>query len=285
MEYTPALMPNAPFANATGGVVHAWRPAHWFTTQSEIGTDSLTHKSSNGSNGSDGSDGSGSGTAFENGTFVWSKGGGQGSEGFDSNAEWWIENILELCDFPGEFFFNETTRLLYYVDNATDPTDPTDPTGPMDPTDPTDAAPTQEFVATQTQTLFNISGGNVADFATSTKEAPHQHQHQHANSGHGSTPSGVQLVTNIKLRGIELRDTAYTYLEPHGLPSSGDWALQHTAAVSIRDAEGVTIEGCLMTRLDGLGILVNGYSRNVTIENNEFAHLGRAHYALYCTTR
>jgi hypothetical protein len=36
-----------------------------------------------------------------------------------------------------------------------------------------------------------------------------------------------------------------------------------------------------MTRLDGLGILVNGYSRNVRIQFNEFSHLGGSAVALW----
>lgn len=37
--------------------------------------------------------------------------------------------------------------------------------------------------------------------------------------------SGTQSkpITNISVRGMTLRDTAYTYLDPHGAPSAGDW--------------------------------------------------------------
>jgi hypothetical protein len=53
-----------------------------------------------------------------------------------------------------------------------------------------------QFVATNLKVLFNISG---------TMQAP---------------------VTNVSLLGLGVRDSAYTYLDPHGVPSGGDWALQ-----------------------------------------------------------
>ena len=33
--------------------------------------------------------------------------GGQGGEGMTNSGQWWIENILEECDSPNEFFFDE----------------------------------------------------------------------------------------------------------------------------------------------------------------------------------
>ena len=33
--------------------------------------------------------------------------GGQGGEGMTDSGQWWIENILEECDSPNEFFFDE----------------------------------------------------------------------------------------------------------------------------------------------------------------------------------
>ena len=41
--------------------------------------------------------------------------------------------------------------------------------------------------------------------------------------------TGVSMdrpLTNITLRGIGFRDAAWTMLEPHGIPSGGDWALE-----------------------------------------------------------
>ena len=70
------------------------------------------------------------------------------------------------------------------------------------------ATPTGEFVATSLKVLFNISG---------TKQKPAHH---------------------VAITGVTLRDTAYTYFDPHGLPSGGDWALQkHTGAAQRQNCQ------------------------------------------------
>eukprot|EP00666_Eupelagonemidae_sp_cell4sb_P001748 gene1748-501_t len=46
-------------------------------------------------------------------------------------------------------------------------------------------------------------------------------------------------VRNVSLKGLTYRDSAYTYMEPHGVPSGGDWALQRMGAVFVEGAEGV----------------------------------------------
>ena len=63
------------------------------------------------------------------------------------------------------------------------------------------------FVATSLKVLFNISG---------TKQAPAHH---------------------MAITGVTLRDTAYTYFDPHGLPSGGDWGLQKQGAITIVGSE------------------------------------------------
>ena len=74
----------------------------------------------------------------------------------------------------------------------------------------------------------------------------------------GAAPSGVFEATNLKvllnvsgsqaapahhiaIRGLTLRDTSYSYFEPHGLPSGGDWALQKQGAITLVGTESITI--------------------------------------------
>ena len=38
---------------------------------------------------------------------------------------------------------------------------------------------------------------------------------------------------HVAITGVTLRDTEYTYFDPHGLPSGGDWALQPQGAVTV----------------------------------------------------
>ena len=83
----------------------------------------------------------------------------------------WVENVKEECDSPGEFFYDQQTDELYFNFNGSDPTG------------------TEEWVATSTRVLFNISG---------TMKQP---------------------VRAITIHGLTLRDTRLTYLDAHGMPS------------------------------------------------------------------
>ena len=65
------------------------------------------------------------------------------------------------------------------------------------------------------------------------------------------------LPIDVTLSGIGLRDTRATYLDPHAVPSGGDWALQRSAAVVLDGTENVRLENLTMQRCDGNAIAVN----------------------------
>jgi hypothetical protein len=101
-----------------------------------------------------------------------------------------------------------------------------------------------EFVATQHAVLFNISG---------TAADPAHH---------------------IAIRGLVLRDTRYTYMDAHGMPSGGDWALQRSGAVTMTGTVDVLIDHCRFTRVDGNGVFLGGYNRNATVQDSDFEWIG-----------
>lgn len=84
----------------------------------------------------------------------------------------------------------------------------------------------------------------------------------------------TQPVKNITIRGLGFRDGAPTVLEPHGIPSGGDWSLQRTAAVFLEGTEGVALESCRFKYLGGIAYQVSGYNRNASVTDSEFAYLG-----------
>jgi len=88
--------------------------------------------------------------------------------------------------------------------------------------------------------------------------------------------SGTQWdpVQNVSFRGIEFRSTRYTYMDAHGVPSAGDWALERNAAVFLQGTEHVTFDECAFDRLDGNGLMVSGYNRHTTISNSDFTYIG-----------
>ena len=93
----PSELPNAGptgYKNATGAVIHAWRPGHWYTNIFEVGTVSPPPPGGEGS------------------SFMFSRGGTQGGEGVTGDARsegpygspgWYIENVLEELDIVSQF--------------------------------------------------------------------------------------------------------------------------------------------------------------------------------------
>ena len=134
------------WANPEGAIVNAWRPSHWANWMFAV--DSYD---------------------FESRSIGWHKGGYQGARGNNKGAEWYVENVFEELDSPNEYFYNESTHVLYYYHNAT-------------------GAPpaSMHFEAAVNQTLVSLSG---------TQAKP---------------------VKGVQFQGITFRDSAYTYMEPHG---------------------------------------------------------------------
>ena len=62
-------------------------------------------------------------------------------------------------------------------------------------------------------------------------------------------------VKNVTIRGLKLTAARYTYMEPHGVPSGGDWALDRIGSVFLENTEDVTIDSNFFTRLDGNGVV------------------------------
>ena len=75
-------------------------------------------------------------------------------------------------------------------------------------------------------------------------------------------------------RTCRYRAAAYTYMNPHGVPSAGDWALDRIGAVFLEGTEGVTFQSCNFTRLDGNAVMVSGYNRHATVRDSDFSFIG-----------
>jgi hypothetical protein len=91
-----------------------------------------------------------------------------------------IEGVIEELDSEREWWFDASSQILVYKPNATAP-------GTIDPGT---GLPMGDFVGcTGLKVLFNISGSQAAP------------------------------AQDISIQGLILRDTTYTYLDAHGLPS------------------------------------------------------------------
>jgi hypothetical protein len=181
-----------------------------------------------------------------NGTLEFAPGGGtQGSEGWvhpdGVTGAWAAENAIELLDFPNEFFYDAEAEMLYYAPNTTavggGAAAAAEVAAAIPPAD-------DELIGVRGKMLVSVTG------------------------------SQQQPARNISLVNLTLRDTAPTYLDRHDIPSQGDWALVHTAAVVATGTAGFTMQGCLVTRADGQGLLLDGYHRDTAILENEFEWIG-----------
>jgi len=91
-------------------------------------------------------------------------------------------------------------------------------------------------------------------------------------------------VKNMKFKGIKYIAAAHTYMNPHGVPSAGDWALERFGAIFLEGTEGISVESCEIERVDGNGIMLSGYNRNTTIQNSDLAFIGGTAIALWGRT-
>ncbi len=122
-----------------------------------------------------------------------------------------------------EWFYDSTTAQLYYIHNATG----------MPPENLNFEAVTtkgqKKIPSVSTSILlasrFSSTLAKVADaFLFAHNESKRCDSYLRVPSvllNYSGTQSNP--VVNVSVRGMTLRDTAYTYLDPHGAPSGGDW--------------------------------------------------------------
>lgn len=89
-------------------------------------------------------------------------------------------------------------------------------------------------------------------------------------------------VSDVSLRNIKFTATHVTYMDPHGIPSGGDWALERQAAVFAQGTSNFTVSGCAFVRLDsGNALMFSGFNRNSKVLHSDFAFLGGTAIALW----
>lgn len=128
--------------------------------------------------------------------------------------------------------------------------------------------PSEFFYDKSTQNLFFYYNGTGAPPVDATFVVP---QLRTLVNLTGTQWNPVRGVTHS---GITYTAARYTYMDPHGVPSAGDWALDRVGAVFLQGTEMATFDQCVFDRLDGNGVMVSGYNRNATISNSDFSFIG-----------
>ena len=91
-------------------------------------------------------------------------------------------------------------------------------------------------------------------------------------------------VRNVTLANLTLTDTPPTFMQPHGVPSAGDWALQASGVVRAEGSEHLQLDGLNLTRVDGNGVMLLGYHRFARITNCTFMWIGGTAMAAWGAT-
>lgn len=96
--------------------------------------------------------------------------------------------------------------------------------------------------------------------------------------------SAEKPIRDITVTGIGFRDARATYMDPHAVPSGGDWALQRSAAIFLDHTESVTVANSTMDRCDGNAIMVSGKNLRTRITSNEIRWTGDSAIAAWGRT-
>eukprot|EP00117_Sycon_ciliatum_P039525 scpid48718/ scgid29201/ len=129
-------------------------------------------------------------------------------------------------------------------------------------------SPNEWFYDAKTAKMYFWYNGTGMPPASTVYEIPHIKVLINATGTQKAAVKGIQF------KGINFRDTAYTYLDPHGVPSGGDWALERMACIVLEGTEMALVNGSKFERIDGNGLILNGYNRNATFSWNDFSWLG-----------
>jgi len=181
------VLPNAPYADTSEMIMNVWRPKRWSNWMFEV--ESYDSSSNN---------------------FTFGAGGNQGARGNDEGGDFFIENVFEEFDFPGEFFFNSTTGDLFLYHNSTE--------FPENLT----------VVVPQLMNLVNITGSqwdpvrNVTLEGLTFKSTRYTYMMPHAVPSAGDW--ALDRIAAVFLQGTEnvvVQNSAFDRLDGNGLMISG----------------------------------------------------------------
>lgn len=81
-------------------------------------------------------------------------------------------------------------------------------------------------------------------------------------------------MKGFRVLGLGFRDAAHTMLEPHGVPSAGDWALERLGALLLEGVEDASVEKVKMWKIGGNGVMLSKYAMRSRVVDSEFVWMG-----------
>ena len=88
--------------------------------------------------------------------------------------------------------------------------------------------------------------------------------------------SATQPAVGITVSNLRIRHTTTDVLAPYEAPGGGDQSAHRGGAVFIENASAVAVTGCHFERVDGSGVFVSRWARDVRIASSEFSFTGSA---------
>eukprot|EP01063_Lacrimia_lanifica_P022202 TRINITY_DN29866_c0_g1_i1.p1 TRINITY_DN29866_c0_g1~~TRINITY_DN29866_c0_g1_i1.p1 ORF type:complete len:828 (+),score=233.01 TRINITY_DN29866_c0_g1_i1:46-2529(+) len=183
------------------------------------------------------------------GTVRFGKGGFQGARG-GPGSDWFVQNVREELDSANEFYFDSVAETLYMYTNGTDASAPP-------------AYESLVLVPSAHHTLLTTPTTGRRAFSAAAK------------AGDQAT------VANLTLANLGFRDAAPTMMQPHGVPSGGDWALERFAAVYMEGTVDLRVENCTFWRVDGNALMLSKLNHRAEVVGSEFAWLGGTAVAMW----
>ena len=240
-------LPHSPYAD--GGkdmVLTYWRPGHWFSIMYNM-----------------------SGPIDSNGDVKFGTGGFQGAEGHSAGAEWFIENVMEELGVPTLLTLLHLFFVITSLSNSS-----ASFSSSLD-------APNEFYYDKASKELYLFYNGTGTP--PSSVEVPSLAELIVIQGTKQTTApvAGAKPVSNVSFEGITFTGQRPTYMEPHGLPSGGDWGMTRLGALRLQGTEGVEVTGCTFERLDGQAVLLDGYTRDATFARNTFYLIGASGVVLW----
>jgi hypothetical protein len=137
------------------------------------------------------------------------------------NNSYFIENILEECDYPGEWYLQDATTTT-----ATTATAATATASAGDrylyivlPSGVTDPKELKTLVATSHKRVVEVRG------------------------------SAADPVSYLQFQNLTIAHAALTYMDRYEVPSGGDWSIHRGAAVFVDGALELEVNGCLFDQV------------------------------------
>mmetsp|Transcript_23494 Transcript_23494/g.34669 ORF Transcript_23494/g.34669 Transcript_23494/m.34669 type:complete len:913 (-) Transcript_23494:156-2894(-) len=174
-------------------------------------------------------------------SLIFGEGGWQDAHGGPViHNYFFLENLLQELDSPGEWFVDKENRKLYYW--------------PIDEIHSISNPSSWKLVASQLATILSIRGGGKIN----------------------ETSFHDNVVRNISLEGITFAHSTPTFLhKQYSVPSAGDWSVLPQGAVTLSNgASDIMLRYCRWVQVDGNAVALYGFVHNSSISDGDFIKLG-----------